>query len=220
MERSPFRNTRAVFAVWGAVLVLLLATGIAANVALAQYVRHMRESDPQTYLQEARRLLDRNDIAGAARQIEIALQKAPDNPEPYRQRGLLLFRLKHWQEAFDSFQESIRRGGHIEDTYLKSMNALMQMKRHEEAIAFGKESLGQGFSHWTFHWYMGEIYRALGRYAEAIPCYEHALQGHRNDPFIMDHLAQAYRSTGNAEKAEAVERQIAETQALQERLAQ
>jgi hypothetical protein len=36
----------------------------------------------------------------------------------------------------------------------------------------------------------------------------------------MDHLAQAYRSTGNAEKAEAVERQIAETQALQERLAQ
>jgi len=38
--------------------------------------------------------------------------------------------------------------------------------------------------------------------------------------FLMEHLAQAYRNTGDTEKAEAMDRRMAETQALQERLAQ
>jgi len=220
MARSPFKNTRVVFLVWGVALAVLLLAGIAANVALAQYVRHVRESDPRTYLQEAQRLLDRNDFAGVAAQIDIALQKAPDNPEPYRLRGLMLFRLKHWQEAYDCFQQAIQRGSRVEDLYLKALNSLMQMKRREEAIAFGKWCLDQGYKHWTFHLYMGQTYQALGKYPEAIACYERALEIHPNELFLMEHLAQAYRNIGNTEKAEAMDRRMAETQALQERLAQ
>jgi tetratricopeptide (TPR) repeat protein len=218
MEGRPFKNPRSVFVVWSAVLALVLLTGGAANVALARYVQHMRENDPRTYLQEAQQRLNRDDLAGALEQVEQALQIAPGKPDGYRIRGLVHFRMKHWQEAFDCFQQAIQRGDLIEDTRLKSMSALMNMKRYEEALALGKRCIGESYPHWSWHWYMATTYRALGKYAEAIPYYENALKGHPNDLYVMDQLAQAYRITGNAEKAEAMERRIAEAQASQERL--
>ncbi len=220
MRKPPFVNTRAVFATWAAFLAAFLAAGVLANVALSRYVEHQRAQDPRTHLNEAELLIDRNDMVGAFTQIEQAIRKAPGNPEPYRVRGLLHFRLKRLQEAFDSFARAIERGSRDEDMRLKAMNALMQMGRQEEAIAFGRKCLDEGYRYPTFPRYMAETYRALGKPAEAVPYYEEALKGYPNDLFLMDRLAQAYRATGQTEKAAALERRIAETQALQERPAE
>ena len=212
MKKPPFRNPGAVFALWGALLTAFFAAAVVANAALSRYVDQQRAADPRTYLREAERRISRNDMTGAFDQIQEATRRAPDSPEPYRIRGLLLFRLKRFQEAFNSFEQAIERGSRDEDMRLKAMNALMQMNRNEEAVAFGKKCLDAGYRYPTFPRYMAEIYRALGKPAEAVPYYEDALKGYPNDLFLMEHLAQAYRATGHADQAEPLERRIAETQ--------
>ncbi len=216
MNRPPFRNPSAVFAVWAGAVAACVAAAIAANTALSIYVEHARAKDPRTYLNDAQRLIDRNDMRGAAERINQAIAKAPQNPESYRLAGLLEFRQKHFQEAFDAFRKAIDLGSRDEDMRIKAMNALMQMGRYQDAIQFGKSCMDQGYRYPTFPRYLAETYRALNRPDDAIPYYLKALEGYPNDLFLIEHLAQAYRDTGKANEAEAMEKRIAETQTPQE----
>jgi len=188
MDKPPFQKPKAAFALWGALLASSFAVAVAANLALAGHVQ----------------------------QIEKAIERAPANPAPYRLRGLLLFRQKHFKEAFDAFQQAIDRGSRDEDMRIKAMNALMQMKQTRKALEFGKKCIDAGYRYPTFPRYMAELSRALGRPGDAAKYYEEALKGYPNDLFLMARLAQAYRTIGVSKKAEELERRITEAQTQQE----
>ncbi len=205
---------RPAFALWGMVLGLGLVAGIVGNVLLAQYVGVMRAQDPKTYLDAAQRLMEQKDVLGAFQQLDEAARIAPQSPEPYKIRGHLLLELKRWNEAFSAYQQAMQRGSRDEDMRLKALHALMQAGRNDEAIAFGKRCIEEGFRYRTFPRYIAEAYSALGKQADSIPYFEEALKGYPNDLYLMERTAQAYRAAGRNDQAEAMQKRIAETQAL------
>jgi tetratricopeptide (TPR) repeat protein len=219
---APQSSTQSgpVFTTWALLLIAAVVAGIFGNLGLARYVEAQRAGDPRTYLRAAQQLMDQRDVLGAFAQLDEAARRAPTSPEPYRLRGHFHFQLKHWQEAFNAYQQAIDRGSRDEDMRLKAMNALMQMGRHEDAILFGKQCLAEGYTYRTFPRYIAESYRALAKPAESIAFYESALRGYPNDLFLMEHLAEAYRLVGQQDQADQMQARIAETQALYDRLTQ
>jgi tetratricopeptide (TPR) repeat protein len=220
MAPAPSKNPRLLFPVWAAILAAMLLAGIAYNLGLARYVANVRARDPGADLAAAARLIEQNDALGAFAHLAAAARKAPDSPELYRLRGDGYFHLKRWEEAFVAYQEAIRRGSRNESMRLKALNALLQLGRRQEAVDFGKRCLAEGFTYRTFPRYIAEAYRALGKHAESVPFYEAALKGYPNDLYLMEHLAQAYRLTGQGDKAEAMQRRIADTDTLLDRAGQ
>lgn len=212
MAKPSFKNPGRVFAVWAAALAATLALGIVFNGMLQSHVNDIKRHDPRAFLQTAQRLMDENDVLGAFARLEDARRIAPESPEPDRLQGLFHFRLKHWEKAFGAFQRSIAKGDRKADVRLKALSALLQLGRREEAAAFGRKCLDDGYTYRTFPRYIADAYRGLGKHAEAIPYYEQALEGYPSDLYLMEHLAQACRTTGQTDRAETIEARMAEIQ--------
>ena len=77
--------------------------------------------------------------------------------------------------------------------HLRDYNALLETARKSVATNPGD---------WTSHYYLGVAYEGLGRYREAIPEYQRAVDLSRGDSDSTAGLAHAYTAMGNRKKAE------------------
>lgn len=213
MTVEPITNTRSIVVLWGLLLLAVLLTCEAFTVGLQRYAEQRREQDYHTYLNEALRLVGRNDYAGAMNQVNEALKRAQGVPEPYVQAGHIHYRLKQWEQAVAAYRKAIELGSPDKGVRLNAVWSLIELKQYDQATALGRQALAEGISSPALPRYVGEAYSRGGKPAEAIPFYEEALKGYPNDLYLLDHLRQAYSAVGNAEKATQMRNRIADVEA-------
>jgi len=217
---APFiKNPAKVQAIWATVLAMVLAFGIVSNLLAGYYATWMREQRPQTYLVEAERLMNRNDMPGALEQWQKAYERAPDMPDVHKVAGDIQYKLKNWEQAILAYEEAMKLGSAAQGVRTNTLWALVELGRYIEATEFGERSIAEGFTDPIFPRYVAEAYYRAGERAKAIPFLEDALKGYPNDLYLMEHLRQAQVAAGNREQAQAMQERMAEVEATLSALA-
>lgn len=210
---KPFKNVRRVLTLWAAILVAGLVGAEAFTSGLAIHARHVRDKDYRTNLAAAAESMDSNDVAGALRQVEEALRKAPDASQPHVVAGDIHFRLKRWEQAIAAYERALAKGSRVVGTKLNTVWALIELKQYDRAVAFGEGSVAEGKDAAALSRYIAEAHLRAGRPVDAIPHLERALEGYPDDRYLLDHLERGYVRAGREEDAEKVRGRIAEVQA-------
>ena len=193
-------------------LVLAAGAGFAWDAAVIRYARHLRAQDYRTYLSAADQAMKQHDLPRAVGQLGEALRLAPQEPQVHKVTGDVYYGAGKWERAVAAYTKAIELGSPELGARTNMLWALVELGRNDEAVAFGQAALADGFTSPAISRYIAVAYWRAGKHAEAIPHLEEALKGYSNDLYLMDHLRQAYRSTGATEKAEEIEVRIAATE--------
>jgi tetratricopeptide (TPR) repeat protein len=173
-------------------------------------VARWRVSDPSFLLQQASDALGKKDYVSAAANVQRVIAVAPIKPEPYVLNGHIFYDNKQWNQALDAYRKALAKGGTTPSLYGRIFWCLMNMKNFAEAADFGRRAVEEGNGLPMMHGYVAEALIQLGKQAEAVPYLESALANAPNDMACLHRLEQAYISTGEREKAEAILRRIQE----------
>lgn len=201
MYRPTFKNPRRVLATWGALLVLGVAAIAVFDFRLATYAADLRANDYRTYLGEAIVLLESKDYLGALQQVERAKELAPDVYEPYAYAGGIYYRTNQWALAHANFSQAVEKGDPGVGPRLDIVWSLIELKRFDEAAAFGAKAVEEFPDNAMLPQYTAEALLKASRPAEAIPFLERALGQSENNVYLLDRLARAEEEKGDAAAA-------------------
>jgi len=198
--------------IWAMVLVALLAASLFGNVALARYVQQARDNDPDIYLDEAEKLMNAGETNTAWLRINAALEKNPRYPRSYKVKGDLFFRQERWAQALEAYEEALALRSREQGVVTNALWAHIELRRFDDAIAFGRARMAEGYNSAQVARYLAEAYNRAGRIGEAIPYLRTALRTYADDLYLLSLLRQAYLSTGQEDLARAMQDRIAELQ--------
>lgn len=201
MHRPTFRNPRRVLITWGVLLVLGVLAIAVFDFRLATYAADLRANDYRTYLGQAIVLLESKDYLGALQQVERAKELAPDVYEPYAYAGGIYYRMNQWAQAHDNFCQAVEKGDPGVGPRLDITWSLIELKRFDEAAAFGAKAVDAFPDNAMLPQYTAEALLKASRPAEAIPFLERALGQSENNVYLLDRLARAQEEKGDAAAA-------------------
>jgi tetratricopeptide (TPR) repeat protein len=135
--------------------------------------------------------LQRGDHAEALRHIELALKKSPDNVFVLNNHGIVLERLKRFQDALASFDRAIALRSEYADAHSNRGNVLKALRRFDEALASYDRAIALRPQFTEAHSNRGDVLCELKRFEEALASCERALAA-RPD------FAEAHCNRGNA----------------------
>jgi serine/threonine protein kinase/tetratricopeptide (TPR) repeat protein len=142
-----------------------------------------------------------------------AYQKAIDlNPYywvNYNYAGQAYSALGEYDKALAAFQSIIELEPDNSFGYLNSGAIYFQQGKYDQCIPFFQKAL-QIQPHYLTYSNLGTAFFYLKRYSESVPMFEKAVEMNQNDSSTMGNLADAYRWSGQVEKAnKSYERAIA-----------
>ncbi len=127
----------------------------------------------------------------------------------YNYAGQAYSRLGEYDKALASFQRIIELEPDNSFGYLNTGMAYFQQGKYEQCIRFFQKAL-QIQPHYMTYSNLGTAFFFLKRYAESVPMFEKAVEMNQNDSMLMGNLADAYRWSGQPDRANATyERAIA-----------
>ncbi len=151
--------------------------------------------------------LGQKDLALQAYQKAIELN--PYYWVNYNYAGQAYSRLGEYDKALASFQRIIELEPDNSFGYLNTGMAYFQQGKYEQCIRFFQKAL-QIQPHYMTYSNLGTAFFFLKRYAESVPMFEKAVEMNQNDSMLMGNLADAYRWSGQPDRANATyERAIA-----------
>ncbi len=151
--------------------------------------------------------LGQKDLALQAYQKAIELN--PYYWVNYNYAGQAFSRLGEYDKALASFQRIIELEPDNSFGYLNTGMAYFQQGKYEQCIRFFQKAL-QIQPHYMTYSNLGTAFFFLKRYAESVPMFEKAVEMNQNDSMLMGNLADAYRWSGQPDRANATyERAIA-----------
>ncbi len=208
MHRPTFKHPQRILVTW-AFLWLLGAVSVGLfDFRLATYAADLRANDYRTYLGEAIVLLESKDYLGALQQVEKAKALAPDVYEPYAYAGGIHYRMNQWDLAHANFTQAVAKGDPGVGPRLDIVWSLIEMKRYDEAAAFGAKAVTQFPDNAMLPQYTAEALLKAARPAEAIPFLERALGQSENNLYLLDRLEAAHEQAGQADAAAKVRERI------------
>ncbi len=208
MTTPDFERSRKRLYQWALTIACAACALIAANAALAYRVSVLRERSPWTYLKAAESLKARNNWAGAVQMLEEAANRDPQSPVAWERMGQIQYNQEQWEKALFAFQNALDRGSRDTDARGKVIWCLIHLRRFDGAAAFAKACIDEGDPSPYLPRYAAEAYRRAGRYAEAIPYLDKALEGFPDDLYLMELLLQCYKHLGNQQKAAEIQQRI------------
>jgi len=218
MKKDRLGGSNPRYILWALLLLILVAGGVAANVALHRQVERWRDRNPAFHWAEADRMIAERDYVGAKLESDRALALAPERPEPHEVSGRLHYALQQWDQAFAAYRRAIALGGRNPFLHGRALWCLVHLGRYEEAAELGVAALEEGVEAPNLRRYIGDAYRRAGKAGQAIPFYEAALLETPNNLDLMNHLAAAYRVAGLNKKADGVLQRIDQASAQLESL--
>lgn len=209
MEPTLFTNPRRLLLRWAIAWCLGLSLCLGYQLSMLQYVRHVRQTSPWTYLRAAAELDAKRDWLGALAMLEEAARRDPASPIPYERAGLLYYeRGNLYEKALEKYREALQRGSKSVDVRGKTIWCLIHLKRYRAAAEFGKGCIKEGVDSPYFPRFIAEAYRRAEEHAAAIPYWEESLRRFPNDLYLLERLSQSYKAVGETEKAESLRQRI------------
>lgn len=219
MPTIPVAKSRKVLVAW----IVLIAVGFLAaeglTLLLARHGRDLRENDYRTYLGLAAEFIAKNDFSRALAEVREAKRKAPQAPAPYVIAGDIHYQLKHWDKAIAEYDRAFERKSQEAGPRLNKVWALIELGKNDEAAAFGKQAMADGYRSPAMARFIAEAYSRAKKHAEAVPHYEEALQGYPNDLYLLEHLRQCFVATGQTDRAKEMSNRITDVEASINRIA-
>jgi eukaryotic-like serine/threonine-protein kinase len=151
--------------------------------------------------------LGQKDLALQAYQKAIELN--PYYWVNYNYAGQAYSNLAEYDKALAAFQRIIELEPENSFGYLNTGMVYFQQGKYDQCIRFFQKAL-QIQPHYMTYSNLGTAFFFLKRYAESVPMFEKAVEMNPNDSMMMGNLADAYRWSGQPDRANATyERAIA-----------
>jgi len=133
-------------------------------------------------------------LEAAAELYQRILAVAPDYPDAWHFRGVVVFRVGRLEEAETLIQRAIDLAPDYPDAHNNLGNVLQHQKRYEEAIGCHERAIALRPDYAEAHNNLGNVLRRQKRYQEAVGCHERAIA-------LQPDLAEAYHNLGQAYEA-------------------
>jgi len=133
-------------------------------------------------------------LEAAAELYQRILAVAPDYPDAWHFRGLVVFKLGRLDEAETLIRRAIDLAPDYADAHNNLGNVLQHQKRYEEAIGFHARAIALRPDYAEAHNNLGNVLRRQKRYQEAVGCHERAIA-------LQPDLAEAHHNLGQAYEA-------------------
>jgi tetratricopeptide (TPR) repeat protein len=148
--------------------------------------------------------LEVNDYAGAQELAEKAVRADPQSPHAWNNLGRAYFGQGQMEEAEKAFRRQIDINPNDPYAYNNLGNVLRNTNRRDEAVAAYRKQIEVVPLDRFAHKNLGLVLARLERYSEAVEELEKAAQITPDDTQVKAVLSQAYRNTGQNDKAQAV----------------
>jgi tetratricopeptide (TPR) repeat protein len=135
--------------------------------------------------------MQRGNHARAVLQIDVALERDPDNVPALNNRGNALNELERFDEALASFDRALSLRPDLAETHCNRGNTLNELGRFAEALSSYDQALAHHRDHAAAYGNRANALNALGRYDEAVASCDRALA-------LAPNFAEAHGNRGNA----------------------
>ena len=133
-------------------------------------------------------------LEAAAELYQRILAVAPDYPDAWHFRGVVVFRLGRPEEAETLIRRAVDLAPDYPDAHNNLGNVLQHQKRYEEAIGCHERAIALRPDYAEAHNNLGNVLRRQKRYQEAVGAHERAIA-------LQPDLAEAYHNLGQAYEA-------------------
>jgi len=145
----------------------------------------------------------------SAREYRAALELSPGNPRIEQEIAVSLFLASDYRGGLQEAEKLLKKDPHSAELNFVAGDSLLRLEEPEKAIPYLKAALAANPRMIAADASIGLALSRVGKNAEAVPHLERALELD-DDGSLHFQLANAYRSSGNAEKARAAMAQYQE----------
>ena len=154
--------------------------------------------------------------ANRVSQLEISIQKAPENPELWYQLGLVHLRYDRFELAIKSLEKSIEQNPNNREVYNTLAACYMRLNHFEKMQQACETAVRLAPNEANGHNNLGMSYSLQGKYLEAMNSFLKAIQLDAENPRFHQNLGKVYERLGDMEKAAHEFKTVQQLQARQE----
>ena len=137
------------------------------------------------------------ELAGAAKMFEIALNLSPNYAEAHYNLGVVLKELDQESQAIECYRKAISINPNYPDAHNNLGTSLHSLGQLEEAIESLEWAIAYKHDFYEAHNNLGNVFNDFGKVNEAVKCYEKAVELNPNYAKAFFNLAIAYKDLGN-----------------------
>ena len=138
-----------------------------------------------------------DELAGAAKMFEIALNLNPNYAEAHYNLGVVLKELDQESQAIECYRKAISITPNYPDAHNNLGTSLHSLGQLEEAIESLEWAIAYKHDFYEAHNNLGNVFNDFGKVNEAVKCYEKAVELNPNYAKAFFNLAIAYKDLGN-----------------------
>ena len=137
------------------------------------------------------------ELEGAAKMFEIALNLSPNYAEAHYNLGVVLKELDQESQAIECYRKAISINPNYPDAHNNLGTSLHSLWQLEEAIESLEWAIAYKHDFYEAHNNLGNVFNDFGKVNEAVKCYEKAVELNPNYAKAFFNLAIAYKDLGN-----------------------
>ncbi len=138
------------------------------------------------YLLHALHLLQTGNAAEAERQLRLAIQEDPNDPEAYALLAVALCQLKRGEEALDTANQAVHISPENPMGHYAAAVALHELERYEKGIMAVREALRLDSQQTRFHALLSQLHLARSEWKLALEAAEAGLEIDAEDETCVD----------------------------------
>jgi tetratricopeptide (TPR) repeat protein len=146
------------------------------------------------YLQEAKRLEEKQDFDGAIKVYLHGLSALPDQPEFLKRLGIIYQTQLKFPESIQAFEKALRVDPQYPETNFYLGISYLGYNDYGKALGYFEKELKFHPEYRRAHLYAAKVLLALGKEGEAIQHYQALTQQNPRDARVWFELASLYRS--------------------------
>ena len=144
---------------------------------------------------------EKGDHDTAIQEYTLALEKDPNRPIAYNNRGSSYYNLKQYERAIQDYDKAIELDFNYADVYFNRGLSYHELKQYEQAIQDYDKAIKLDLNDAATYCSRGNSYYKLMQYERAIQDYDKAIELDPNDAFAYNNRGLSYHDLKQYERA-------------------